>query len=1297
MAQQFGAVTAAPSQNLAQQFGAQPLQQQASAGTMAQEFGAQQIAAASPSESGIGEIWDWANKPLLSLRRQNAGPIESAVEDAASGLTSPLSLALGVLTLGGDTALEAGAEGAAKLSFGALDAAKVARAAQTVGKLGAIGFTGQQVYGLAKAYPQLQDAIRAGDTDRAKYLLTQGLIQAGTAALGVHGITRGLAEDAAMRGQSEGAARPFLTAGDFSPERQELHRQIVEKLLAGYSRSEQPEALVTAGGVASGKSTAIREAQAANPNLVHIAGDKVKPLLPEFEAAKAAGQLGGRGPLANEAGYVAQQALDEAQRRKLDIAYESTFSGPLDRRREQMQNLLDSGYRVTLAGRHIPEDAAVQLAAERAANSEIPGDAGRSEEESDIRATNRGAARNFLALRGMAHASALDDADGQIMRAVGFGEPKVYDEGKYGAYQQQATRADEGPANTPGAAGGGDLAPGSGAGGARAQGVGGSSQAARGSTEPSQLTAWLQKLYNLPAWTPYKQIIGTHLGALQRSAIETGREVETLRNAVPDAARRSAISRYIEARGSEDILAHRQAEAQGAGLGQLAAEHLAAQSLTPAEKAVADDVRAKFDALLQQGQQAGVLGEGVSDYVPHLWKKLPKDQAQGLLARVGYEAQSGLLDSDLAAAKKRVHGALYEGEMEGLEPQTTDIAQLYGLYRRSLEKAISARGTVAKLFQASAADGRPLVMHSGLAEPVAEEDGSTTATLVRPQTLPGGQLTKAQVANLGKDRLEGMVGSGVVVASKDADGNVSYRWNPSGYRYINSGALRRFKYAGEDTAGKPILLRGDAYVHPEIYEHLKNILSPESFARNGFWRGVLAASTGAKQTLLSLSPFHWLQEGLRAVQSGVNPIGAPEIDLNNPGIGKLLNHGMTLHDINGREDYSEGVASHGGLTARIPVVGDLNNAVSEALFGRFIPRLKAAAALKDVDRLRTRYPKLSEDQVYQAAANKANATFGGLNYKLMGRSASTQDALRLALLAPDWMESQLRFAGGAAGPLGAPYRTDLMRIAAYNFALARAANLAVSGKLHLEQPLGVVSPDGKETYTIRTMPTDIAHMLSDPRSYAYYRLNPLLTRSAMEGLTGRDQGGRMRTGAQQLGDLLKNVVPIPVQGLPGVRANPDESTADAVARAAGFSPAKNRTAAERMAAKFGSERLPSGPASDAEAAQQQLRRNMVDGMREGKLSQQGLLQAVNGGVISPLEARQIAQEARLPPLAYQVSRMLLDQALQVFEAGTEAEKTALRPVIEAKIMRWRQSTARTTTPAARQQEMQNIQAIMGVH
>ncbi len=1322
--------------------------------TMAQQFLAQAqqqmgatqapVASSAAREPWYERAWDAANKPLLDLHRSGAGPVEGAAEDFASGLTSPVSLVLALATMGESALGEAGAEG-------------LTGAIHTAGKLMSAGFTGQQIFAIAHAAPQFLQAVESDDYDRAKYIGTQLLLGAGTTALGARALMKGGAGAAA-------GAEPAPTA---PPEAVPISDE------AAHARYEQmPE---TAGGrmvsadlykkVLIDEPADTAEGRIEQNNAVHernsdLARERFLDALQHPEEDKPQARLVAAAPGAGKSVALASGVAPESR-----ATYEGTFSD-FEKTRSLLQAAIDSGHEPHFTLVHADPEVLADRIAERAkTEGRLPSADYVAEKALEVPGTAERLAQHF---GDKVQWHLLDNSvNGQPPVRVDGLEPFLQhlDERRYtgtkndlaeqirSRYQAQGG-AETGPSD--GHDGGGNLASGGGvpqaaSGEVPAGAAAGQSAAVTPPSGPlARIWNFIQQMRSLPDWTPYKNIIGHHFGNLQASAIDTAQEVQEMRKAVPQLARRQALTRWVEAQGDPDVIRQRLAEAESIGNKQSVKEHAAALSLTPDELDVAEKFKQRMQEMLELGQRVGALGEGVENYVPHLWQKLPGPE-DGQTAQVGYEGQSGVLNTDLAAAKKRVFGTLHEGEMLGKVPQTTDLAQIYGLYRRGLDKAISSREMVAALRTAYGTDARPLVMYQGVGRrlgapgyalsmaedqydpkmltaiqaamhtpenPISqalleraerggliEKEGQ--GTLVRPRVLPSTKLTTDDRMRLGRDRLENAIADGNVIMDEDGpDGKPVYRWTTNGYREISSRALQKVRFLGADSGGKPIMLESSAMVHPEIYEHLKNAIAPESpFRKNAALNLLMHASSGAKQTLLSLSPFHWLQEGLRGVQAGVNSpqlfldsiLKRNPIDVSDPKLKALLDHGLMLHDVNGREDYAEGLAAHGGLVSKIPGIGHVNNAIGDALFHEFIPRLKAASALADLERFRNAYPDLKRNQLYQLAANKANATFGGLNYKLMGRSAAMQDLSRLAFLAPDWLESNLRAAGGSFGKYGSPYRGDLARIFAYNFAVARMLNLMNTGQLHTEHPLGVVSQDGKHVWTVRTMPSDIMHMLTDPRSFVWNRLNPMLTRIGMEAGTGRDQWGHERSGMQQVEDIGRNVLPIPVQGIPGLRTSREETNAEAVGRAMGFTELPNRTDAEKLAMQFGSQKVPSGIVSDAQQAHSAALRQLVEGMRSGKLRRDDVVAQVQQGKIAPADAGRVIEESKVSPLAWQVSRLGIDQALQVYQAGTPQEKQELRPIVESKVMHWRRGAWKTMTPTELHATMQKIAAVLGTN
>src|SRR4029077_6570362 len=93
-------------------------------------------------------------------------------------------------------------------------------------------------------------------------------------------------------------------------------------------------------------------------------------------------------------------------------------------------------------------------------------------------------------------------------------------------------------------------------------------------------------------------------------------------------------------------------------------------------------------------------------------------------------------------------------------------------------------------------------------------------------------------------------------------------------------------------------------------------------------------------------------------------------------------------------------------------------------------RLKMKMALEAYDRNMSRYgpdtkTAFTPDQIAELTASQANAAFGEMNYKLLGRSPTTQDFLKLTVLAPDFLEARTRFIAQALKPYGKEQRAAL--------------------------------------------------------------------------------------------------------------------------------------------------------------------------------------------------------------------------------------------------------------------------------
>jgi len=189
----------------------------------------------------------------------------------------------------------------------------------------------------------------------------------------------------------------------------------------------------------------------------------------------------------------------------------------------------------------------------------------------------------------------------------------------------------------------------------------------------------------------------------------------------------------------------------------------------------------------------------------------------------------------------------------------------------------------------------------------------------------------------------------------------------------------------------------------------------------------------------------------------------------------------------------ESEAGGGGSLSKVPGVGKFIKVTNDKLFGPngYIDQSKMKAALTFADRLKAAHPEMDEATRMRYAGEMANNRFDGQNWTAMEKNQTYRDLVRTVFLAPDFLISNIKDGLSALGPAGRVSRFDIARIVALNFVAARVANALISGKPHYEQPFGVVSPDGKEAYSVRTMPADVFGGLADPRRFVGNRLSPL--------------------------------------------------------------------------------------------------------------------------------------------------------------------------------------------------------------
>lgn len=133
---------------------------------------------------------------------------------------------------------------------------------------------------------------------------------------------------------------------------------------------------------------------------------------------------------------------------------------------------------------------------------------------------------------------------------------------------------------------------------------------------------------------------------------------------------------------------------------------------------------------------------------------------------------------------------------------------------------------------------------------------------------------------------------------------------------------------------------------------------------------------------------------------------------------------------------------------------------SEAAFDKILPAHKLKVGWETYQNAIKQ--GVSPDQAYKIAADASNTVFGGVNPDTLGRSKDFQNVMRTLLLAPDWLESNIKIAGGIGGltnpknwakPEYAPYKKFATNAAGMYTSFAML-NKALSGHFPWENGQG---------------------------------------------------------------------------------------------------------------------------------------------------------------------------------------------------------------------------------------------------
>jgi hypothetical protein len=541
-------------------------------------------------------------------------------------------------------------------------------------------------------------------------------------------------------------------------------------------------------------------------------------------------------------------------------------------------------------------------------------------------------------------------------------------------------------------------------------------------------------------------------------------------------------------------------------------------------------------------------------------------------------------------------------------------------------------------------------------------------------------------------------------------------FDTSDYKDINHPALRKWKFlASRD--GNPILLHADMKIHPDFYKAVKNYVEDGGFESPAL-RKALQLTTLVKNLKIFLAPFHRLQEGTRGEIAGLGDTiyHPPDINPDDPVVARLLHNSLKLYDSQGAADFgSEGLESETywekqikkyqnwrGRGAPKPTFEDatrkwrseeeqsaaakklaqgMGKFLGKGLFGPggYIPRLKAALAVKEFNEYMASHPTADPDLVAWHVSHYVNSAFGLMNWKVLGASAKHMELARLISFAPDFLSSEVSLFGSA---LNGDWRAQklLLRNIVLQVLATRAATMVIAlmehpqqtlknpvAAMNLQHPMSVKLGNG-DLLMPRTPLTDALNLVRNPAQFGEYRTSPLL--DAARGAVGYDYAGHKLKGlkarAESVGSSLE---PMFMQGVPTPSA-----VKKSLLRSVGLDQYRDYSPAERLAFSYDAGDAGDEPETADQRAATAQEMKLISGLRPKNLGGRGdmtvadVRQAFKSGKITGKQMLTIMRDAEKPAIVAAVTHLTVPQILKVMSVASPQEGVELVPPLLRKLV-----------------------------
>lgn len=612
------------------------------------------------------------------------------------------------------------------------------------------------------------------------------------------------------------------------------------------------------------------------------------------------------------------------------------------------------------------------------------------------------------------------------------------------------------------------------------------------------------------------QALGRLDYALQRSASESTRAGNALRQQMRNVDDRSAAALWIESGGDPQLIRWTidNLPAETPAYVRRALER--AENPTPEVRELGESLRQYFGIRMQDAQAADLFEQGLEDYYTHIWRT-EDNMPSTLRGALG----KGSVTDYFRFGRHRKIPTLFEGILQGKKP-VLDPADVVPYYNHAMDRAIAGREFVGRLSELKASDGLPIVEPTGVGRETKPAPGQAdTAILISPKTKTASPTAR---------RLAPTV--------KPAD--IS-----SKYERVDHPSLRKWKWVATTEDGKPILLQGDLVVHKEFVKRLQRMMDRSFLTPGRAMRGILAVGSEVKAAKLATIPsaFHTLHVGTHALWHWTNPFfRVGEINWESPEVIYAVEKGHLKLAASPRDlaIFGEGVIGT-GLVQKIPILGPWAKAYGQWLFGDYITALKLRTFRNALRRNMRWYAKdiargkLTADQVAARVGDSVNNAYGELNHLFLGRYGRDprfQRLLRAIFLAPDFGEARLRFVSKSLTKYGGEERLAIGTMFIALYLAARIGNTLSHGNPEWDFKRMFQVKAGDHWWGMRSVVGDVAHLFTSPRQFVYARLNPVYSRTLADLVFGRDVGTARRLGpTEYFTRLLDQVIPIQFGGL----------------------------------------------------------------------------------------------------------------------------------------------------------------------